>query len=245
MPESVALVTGGSRGIGRATCVELAQRGAHVAVNYCSDPDRAKETLQFVEQAGSDGILVEGDVRDRAQVEVMFDHVEASLGPVTILINNAGIRRDGLGIRMSDDAWDDVVATSLTGAFNCSRRALRSMVRSRWGRIVNVSSVAGLRGSPGQTNYCAAKAGLIGLTRSLAREVASKSITVNAVAPGLIRTDLTNGLSPQQTDHLLESVPMQRPGTSEEVAHLIGFLASPEAGYITGAVITADGGMTA
>lgn len=245
MPERVALVTGGSRGIGRATCVALARSGHRVAINYRSSIEEAKETLVSVEELGGEGILVEGDVRDVSSIGSMFDHVEEALGPVGILVNNAGIRADGLAPRMSDDAWDEVISTNLTGAFGCSRRAARSMIRNGWGRIVNVSSVAGIRGSAGQSNYSAAKAGLIGLTRSLARELARKNITVNAVAPGLIGTDLTVSLSEQRTRALVSEIPLGRPGTPEEIADVISFLCSEHTAYVTGAVLVADGGMTA
>lgn len=219
--------------------------GCPVAVNYRSDADAAKETLALVERAGSEGIVVEGDVSDASAVEAMFDHVEDALGRVAILVNNAGLRRDGLGLRITDEMWAEVVATNLTGAFACSRRALRSMIPSRWGRIVNVASVAGLRGSVGQANYAAAKAGLIGVTRTLAREVARKDVTVNAVAPGLVDTDLTSGLSERRRDELIAEIPAGRAGTPEEIAEVVAFLSSEQAAYITGAVVVADGGMTA
>jgi len=245
MPERVALVTGGSRGIGRAACAELARGGWAVAINYRSDAEAAKETLELVEDAGAEGIVVQGDVSRPDQVEAMFSHVEDALGAVGVLVNNAGVRADTLGARMSDEAWAEVLDTNLTGAFACCRRALRSMIRQRGGRIVNVASVAALRGSPGQANYSAAKAGLVGLTRSLAREVARTNVTVNAIAPGLIDTDLTISLTPQQRQQLVAEIPMGRAGTPEEIAHLIGFLCSDQASYITGAVLVADGGMTA
>jgi len=245
MPERVALVTGGSRGIGRAACVELARGGFEVAINYRSDAEAAKETLDLVEEAGAEGIVVQGDVSRLEEVEAMFGHVEDALGAVGVLVNNAGVRADTLGARMSDQAWAEVLDTNLTGAFACCRRALRSMIRHRWGRIVNVASVAALRGSPGQANYSAAKAGLVGLTRSLAREVARTNVTINAIAPGLIDTDLTISLTPQQRQQLVAEIPMGRAGTPEEIAHLIAFLCSDQASYITGAVLVADGGMTA
>jgi 3-oxoacyl-[acyl-carrier protein] reductase len=245
LSDRVALVTGGSRGIGRTTCVALARRGLPVAVNYRDRIDSAKETLSLIEEAGGEGIVVEADVTDRAAIESMFEQVEDALGPIGVLVNNAGVRKDTLGVRMSDDMWDDVLATNLSGAFACSRRALRTMIRERWGRIVNVSSVAGVHGSVGQSNYSAAKAGLIGLTRTLAREVARKNITVNAVAPGLVDTDLTNTLSEARRQELIAEIPMGRAGTSEEVAQLIAFLCSDDAAYVTGTVVVADGGMTA
>jgi 3-oxoacyl-[acyl-carrier protein] reductase len=245
LTDRIALVTGGSRGIGRATCVALARRGFLVAVNYRTGIDAAKETLSLIEESGGEGIVIEADVTDRAAIESMFEQVEDALGPVGVLVNNAGVRKDTLGVRMSDDMWDEVLATNLTGAFTCSRRALRTMIRERWGRMVNVSSVAGVHGSVGQGNYSAAKAGLVGLTRTLAREVARKNITVNAVAPGLVDTDLTSTLSETRRQELIAEIPMGRAGTSEEIAQLIAFLCSDDASYVTGTVVVADGGMTA
>ncbi|HYN37563.1 MAG TPA: 3-oxoacyl-ACP reductase FabG [Actinomycetota bacterium] len=240
----VALVTGGSRGIGRAICLKLARSYA-IAVNYNSSIEDAKQTVSQIESAGGEAILVQADVRHRSSVETMFEQTEESLGPVTVLVNNAGIRRDGLAVRISDDEWDDVLATNLTGAFSCARRALRSMIRHRFGRIVNISSVAGLRGNPGQANYCAAKAGLIGMTKSLAREVARKNITINAVAPGLVDTELTAALDPVLYADLIRDIPAGRAAAPEEIAAAVSFLCSESAGYVNGAVLVADGAMTA
>lgn len=245
MSKPVALVTGGSRGIGRATSVALAEQGFPVAVNYVSDEGEAKHTLALLEAAGGEGITVRADVSDSAQVDRCFTEIEDALGPVGVLVNNAGVRADGLAVSMSDDDWRRVVEVNLFGVFSCSRRALRHMLRVRWGRIVNVASVAGLRGSPGQTNYAAAKAGVVGFTRSLAREVARKGITVNAVAPGLVHTDLTANLTEDQKRALLDAVPARKPATAEDVAGTIGFLCSDGAAYLTGAILPVDGGMTA
>jgi 3-oxoacyl-[acyl-carrier protein] reductase len=245
MAEKVALITGGSRGIGRAAAVALAERGFGVGINYASNADAAKETLQLVEEAGSDGICIQADVGDSDAVDRLFAEIENSLGPASVLVNNAGVRADGLALSMKDDAWDRVMRANLFGTFACCRRALRPMLRARSGRIVNITSVAGLHGSPGQANYSAAKAGVIGLTKTLAREIATKGITVNAVAPGLVETDLTTTLNDKQWDALVAEVPAGRAGTAEEVGRLIAFLCSDDAQYITGGVFVIDGGMTA
>lgn len=240
-----ALVTGASRGIGRAVALDLARSGRSVALNYASNVEAAKQTLSMIESGGGEAILVQADVGDSAQVDAMFKEVEETLGDVSVLVNNAGTRADGLALSMSDDDWERVVRANLFGTFACCRRALRSMLRTRSGRIVNIASTAGLRGSPGQANYSASKAGVIGLTKTLAREVAGKGITVNAVAPGLIETDLTSALNDKQRDALTSEIPQRRAGTVEEVAGLVTWLCSDQAAYATGGVYVIDGGLTA
>lgn len=237
----VALVTGASRGIGRATAARLAADGFDVAITYSSDADGAAETVKAVEAAGGRSLAIQSDVRDVAAVESVFEQVSEQLGPVAVLVNNAGVRRDGLAVRLSDEQWTETIDANLTGAFNCSRAALRQMMRERWGRIVMVSSVSGMHGNPGQSAYGASKAGLIGLARTLAKEYARKNITVNCVAPGPVATAMTEGL----VERLTEEVPAGRAGEPEEIAAAISFLVSDEAGYVTGAVLPVDGGMTA
>lgn len=238
----VALVTGASRGIGRATATLLASSGADVAITYSSDADGAAETLAAIEAAGARGVALQADVRSTESVDAAFKAVEEALGaPPSVLVNNAGVRHDNLALRLSDEDWADTLQTNLTGAFNCSRAALRGMVRARYGRIVMVSSVAGLHGNPGQAAYGASKAGMVGLARTLAKEYARKNITVNVVAPGPVATAMTEGL----VEKIAEAVPLGRPGTVDEIAAAIGFLVSDPAGYITGAVLPVDGGMTA
>jgi 3-oxoacyl-[acyl-carrier protein] reductase len=241
----VALVTGASRGIGRAIALALATAGHLVAVNYRERVEDAKQTLSEIELLGHEALAVQGDVTSGASIEEMFVNVEEALGPVSVLVNNAGIRRDGLSLRMRDEDWQDVIATNLYGAFACSRRALLPMVQARHGRIVNVASVAALKGSAGQANYCAAKAGVIGLTKAMALEVASRNVTVNAVAPGLIETDLTLSLAPERYAAIVDTVPAGRAGSPSDVASFVAYLAGDDAGYVTGNVFVIDGGMTA
>jgi 3-oxoacyl-[acyl-carrier protein] reductase len=236
-----ALVSGGSRGIGAATARGLAEDGWAVAVNYRSGADAAAAVVEEIAAAGGRARAYAGDVADPATADALFAQVEADLGPVLVLVNNAGVRADGLAPQIGDDDWSRVLETNLSGAFRLTRRALRPMLRARFGRIVNVASVVGRRANPGQANYAAAKAGLEGMTRTVAAEVARRGITVNAVAPGLIETDMTEGLG----DELLRNVPARRAGTTDEVAACIRFLASPQAGYVTGTTLTVDGGLSA
>jgi 3-oxoacyl-[acyl-carrier protein] reductase len=239
----VALVTGGSRGIGRAIALGLAGQGASVAVNYVSNATAASEVVQEIVKGGREAIAIQGDVSQAADAKRIVDETIAKFGALHILVNNAGQTADDLLLRMSEDAWDRVMAINLRGAFLCTKAALRSMIRQRWGRIINVSSVAGLVGNPGQANYAAAKAGLIGFTKSVAKEVASRNVTANAIAPGLVKTEMTANLTEAQQQAVLGFVPLGRWATPEEIAPGAVFLASEEAGYITGAVLTIDGGL--
>jgi 3-oxoacyl-[acyl-carrier protein] reductase len=238
----VALVTGASRGIGRAIAVALGELGYPVCVNYHSHAQGAQEVVDRIMHAGGQAIAVQGDVSKRAEVDALFRQVQDGLGPVTVLVNNAGITRDMLLLRLSDDDWDAVLDTNLRGAFMCTRAAMRSMVKARWGRVINVSSVVGIAGNPGQANYAAAKAGLIGFTRAVAREVASRAITVNAVAPGYITTDITENLPAELKATVLAAIPAGRFGVPEDVADVVAFLASDASRYITGQVLNIDGG---
>ncbi len=237
----VAMVTGASRGIGRATAQRLAADGFDVAISFSSDADGAAETLSLIEAAGRRGLVLQTDVRNAEAVNESFESVASELGPVAVLVNNAGVRHDGLAVRLSDEDWTDTLNANLTGAFNCSRAALRGMIRERFGRIVMISSVAGTHGNPGQAAYGASKAGLIGLARTLAKEYARKQITVNTVAPGPVATAMTEGL----VDKIAEAVPLGRAGTVDEVAAAVSFFASDDAAYVTGTVLPVDGGMTA
>ena len=241
----VALVTGASRGIGRATAEALGRSGVRIAVGYRSDAGAAADVAAKIESEGVEAVAVALDVTEENEVDEAFARVDEALGPVTILINNAGVSVDGLAVKYPTEAWDSTVDTNLRGAFLCARRALRSMLRARWGRIVNVASAAALRGNPGQAAYSASKAGLIGMTRSLAREVGSRGITVNVVCPGFVETTITADTTGDRRQRYLDGTPAGRFGQPEEIASVIAFLASAEAGYVNGAVIAVDGGLTA
>jgi 3-oxoacyl-[acyl-carrier protein] reductase len=240
-PENAtALVTGASKGIGAAIAKALAEDGWNVGIGYRTDEAGARATLAAVEAAGGRGTLLEGDVSNGTG-EDLVARAEAELGPVLALVNNAGVRADGLALQLDDEMWDRVIDTNLSAAFRMTRRAMRGMVRSRYGRVINVASVVGPRANAGQANYAAAKAGLIGMTKTIAAEVARRGVTVNAVAPGFIETDMTADLPKE----VVQAVPARRPGTPEEVAAAVRFLASDAAGYVTGTTLFVDGGMSA
>ncbi len=239
----VALVTGASRGIGRATAIALAQGGSRVAVGYASDLEAADETVAAITAAGGTAMTIAISVEDRVSVDQAFATIEQDLGAVEILVNNAGVTGDGLIVRMTDEQWDRVLDINLSGAFHTIRRAVPKMMRARFGRIVNVSSVVAHLGGTGQANYAASKAGLLGLTRSVARELASRSITCNVVAPGPIATAMTEAMGDAWLGAVSGLVPLGRPGTPEECAAAVAFIASDAAAYITGALIPVDGGL--
>ncbi|MBA2442457.1 MAG: 3-oxoacyl-[acyl-carrier-protein] reductase [Rubrobacter sp.] len=243
MQGRVAVVTGGGRGIGRAIAVKLAREGAKVAVSYRANDEAAKETAALVRDAGAECEVFRGDVASAGDVAALFEGVEAAFGKPEILVNNAGTTRDNIMLRMKEPEFDEVMETNLKGAYLCTQAVLRSMVRARWGRIINISSVVGILGNAGQANYAASKAGLLGLTRSVAREVAARGITVNAVAPGYVETELTGGLEESVKDQIRGQIPMGRFGEAEEVAEMVAFLAGEGAGYITGQTLAVDGGM--
>jgi len=243
LTDRVAVVTGASRGLGKGIALELASRGATVIVNYNSSAAAAESVVEQIKAAGGSGAAFKADVSDEAQVEALIKMTTADYGKIDILVNNAGTTRDNVIMLMKSDDFDSVMNTNLRSAWLCSKAAVRAMMRKRYGRIINITSVSGIMGQAGQTNYSASKAGLIGLTKSLAREVASRSITVNAVAPGFVLTDLTKDLPQELTNQLNNFIPLGRWGEVEDVARAVAFLASDEAAYITGHVLNVDGGM--
>ncbi len=242
MKDQVALVTGASRGIGQAISLKLAAEGIYVVATATSESG-AEATVAAIIEAGGAGQAVKLDVTNSSDVEALFKKIVSERGRLDILVNNAGITKDGLMMRMKDSDWDSVLDTNLKGSFYCLREASKIMTKARYGRVVNISSVVGEMGNPGQVNYCASKAGLFGLTKSAARELAKRNITVNAVAPGFIETDMTAVLPEKGREALLQNIPMERLGSVDDVAHAVRFLVSPQAGYITGQVLSVNGGM--
>ncbi|MDR3332615.1 MAG: 3-oxoacyl-[acyl-carrier-protein] reductase [Synergistaceae bacterium] len=240
----VALVTGASRGIGRAVAIRLGALGYRVAVNYQSSEAAAKETAEVIRGAGGTAFTAQADISDQDEAKGLLEAVAKELGPVEVLVCNAGITRDNLLIRMKPTEWNDVIRTNLSSVYYCTQAAIRGMIKTRFGRIVAMSSVAGLAGNPGQANYAAAKAGILGLVKSIAREVASRGITANAVAPGYVDTDMTSSLPVDVKEGIIRQIPIGRYGMPEDVAHAVAYLVSDEAAYVTGQVIAVDGGMT-
>jgi 3-oxoacyl-[acyl-carrier protein] reductase len=240
----VAVVTGSSRGIGRAIALRLAAGGARVVVNYQGNEAAADEVVEQIRSAGGEAMAVQADVRDVPQAQALIEAAKEAFGRVDILVNNAGTTRDTLIMRMSEEDWDVVIDTNLKGAFNCIKAVSRQMMRQRYGRIVNVSSVAGLSGNAGQANYASAKAGLIGLTKTVAKELGSRGVTCNAVAPGFVPTDLTASLPEDLIQMAVDRTPLGRTGSAEDMAAAVCFLASDDAGYVTGQVLAVDGGLS-
>ena len=239
----VALVTGASGGIGRSIALKLASQGARLGVHYNSDKARAEEVAEEIRNAGSEAMPLAADVTDSAQVQDMFSKLEDDWGGVDILVNNAGINKDSLLIRMSESDWDDVVEVNLKGAFLCCRAAAKTMLRKRWGRIIIISSIVGMVGNVGQANYAASKAGLVGLTKSLAREIASRNITVNSLTPGFIETEMTRTMTDEMMELVTSRIAMGHFGSPQDVASLVAYLAGEEASYITGQAFSVDGGL--
>ena len=240
-PDGCALVTGASRGIGAATARGLAEDGWAVGINYRRDEEGASQVVKEIESAGGQALALQADVSEPGAADELFPALEERFGPVLVLVNNAGMRADGLAPQMEDESWDKVLETNLSAPFRITRRALRGMMKARFGRIVNVASIVGQKANPGQANYAASKAGLIAFTSTVAAEVARRSVTVNSVAPGLVETELTEGID----DEILRAVPARRAGTPEEIAACVRFLASEEASYVNGTTLTVDGGLTA
>jgi len=241
--DKVALVTGASRGLGRAVAVKLASMGAKVAINYLSNDAEASNVSQTIVNRGGESFVVKANVADSEAVKNMVRQVVEKWGKIDILVNNAGITRDGLLPRMTDSAWDEVINTNLRGAYLCTKFALRSMMNQPWGRIINISSLAGIVGNEGQANYSASKGGLIAFTKSVAREVGSRNITANVIAPGFFKTDMTDKLPAEAREAILARIPLKRYGTPDDLAELVAFLASETSNYITAQVIAIDGGV--
>ena len=238
-----AVVTGGSRGIGRAICIELAKQGANIVVNYSGSEDKAKQVVSEIEQLGAKAIAVQANVAHSDAVDSMMKQAIEVFGTLDILVNNAGITRDNLLMRMKEQEWDDVVDTNLKGVFLCTKAVTRQMMKQRAGRIINISSIVGVAGNPGQANYVAAKAGVIGLTKTCAQELASRNILVNAIAPGFITTEMTDSLPEELKEAMLKQIPLARLGQPEDVAKAVVFFASDQANYITGQTLHIDGGL--
>lgn len=238
-----ALVTGASRGIGRSIALQLAEEGYNVAVNYAGSKDKAEAVVEEIKAKGVDSFAIQANVANGDEVKAMIKEVVSQFGSVNVLVNNAGITRDNLLMRMKEQEWDDVIDTNLKGVFNCIQKVTPQMLRQRGGAIINLSSVVGAVGNPGQANYVATKAGVVGLTKSSARELASRGITVNAVAPGFIVSDMTDALSDELKDQMLEQIPLARFGEDTDIANTVAFLASDKAKYITGQTIHVNGGM--
>jgi 3-oxoacyl-[acyl-carrier protein] reductase len=243
LKDRVALVTGASRGIGKEIALTLASYGATVIINYNGSEERATEVLEEIKANGGTGIVYQADVSDFNQVKQMMDDIKKQFGSIHILVNNAGITKDNLILRMSEDEFNDVIDINLKGVFNCLRNISPIMLKQRYGRIINISSIVGIHGNPGQVNYSAAKAGVIGMTKSLAKELGSRGITVNAVAPGYIDTDMTKVLKDDLKDKIKQEIPLRRLGEAKDVAALVAFLASDNSAYITGQTIQVDGGL--
>jgi 3-oxoacyl-[acyl-carrier protein] reductase len=241
----VAIVTGSSRGIGRAIALRLASLGAKVVVNYNSSEQAAQEVVEQIKAEGGEAVPVHADVKSAEQAKALVDAAQESFGHLDILVNNVGVTRDTLLMRMKEDDWDIVMETNLKGTFNCTKAAQRPMIKQRYGRIINITSVSGIAGQVGQANYSASKAGIVGFTKAVARELGTRNITVNAVAPGYVPTDQTADLPQELIGYILDLTPMRRPGTAEEIANAVAFLASEEASYVTGQVLGVDGGMMA
>jgi 3-oxoacyl-[acyl-carrier protein] reductase len=242
-PKKTIVVTGGARGIGRCICRELACDDAHVFFNYASSEKDAQETCRLICAEGGEVSCERADIASSPEVERFFKRILDETGRIDVLVNNAGIARDGLLVRMKESDWDEVLDTNLKGAFTCTKIAAKTMIRQKHGRIINITSLVGAAGNPGQVNYVAAKAGLIGMTKACAKELASRSITVNAVAPGYIETEMTTSLPKEKREEMIGQIPLGRPGRPEDVAAVVAFLASDRAAYITGQVIHVNGGM--